>query len=108
VRNACEATAGANPRVSVQVTGEEDGVQVTVSDNGPGIDPEVMQNLFHFGMTTKGELGNGIGLWTVKHLMDKHHGEVEFDSKQGLGTTVRLWWPAKAEQPTREMLLAGD
>jgi signal transduction histidine kinase len=108
VRNACEAATGSNPRVGVEIAGMGDGVQVTVSDNGPGIDPAIMQNLFHFGMTTKGEQGNGIGLWTVKHLMDKHHGEVEFDSKPGGGTTVKLWWPAKVEQPEREMLLAGD
>lgn len=108
VRNACEATVGVGPQVSVKVTGTGDGVQVTVSDTGPGIDPAVMQNLFNFGTTTKGEQGNGIGLWTVKHLMDKHHGEIELESEPGKGTTVRLWWPANLDQRNREMLLAGD
>jgi signal transduction histidine kinase len=108
LRNACEATSGAGSRVSVKVAEEGDGVEVTVSDTGPGIDPEVMQHLFHFGMTTKGEQGNGIGLWTVKHLMDKHHGLVAVESTIGRGTTVRLWWPAKADQQNQEMLLAGD
>ena len=108
VRNACEATAGVGSQVSVSVAGRSDGVQVTVRDTGPGIDPAIMRNLFSFGTTTKGEQGNGIGLWTVKHLMDKHRGEIELDSEPGRGTTVRLWWPAKVDQQDREMLLAGD
>lgn len=108
IRNACEAAVGRGSRVLVQVTGEEDGVQVTVSDTGPGIDPEVMQNLFSFGMSTKGNKGNGIGLWTVKHLMDKHHGEVKVDSAVGKGTSFRLWWPAKVEQESGDLMMAGD
>lgn len=106
IRNACEATAGKGPRVSVRVAGETNGVQVTVSDTGPGIDPIVMENLFNFGMTTKGEQGNGIGLWTVKLLMNKHHGDVEVDSVPGRGTNVRLWWPAKADQEDAQLMLA--
>jgi signal transduction histidine kinase len=108
IRNACEATVGRGSRVSVKVAGEGDGVQVTVSDSGPGIDPEIMRNLFSFGLSTKGDQGNGIGLWTVKHLMDKHHGEVKVDSAAGRGTSFRLWWPAKAEQESGDLLMAGD
>ncbi|MBB5056021.1 signal transduction histidine kinase [Granulicella aggregans] len=108
IRNACEAAGGRGSRVLVQVAGEEDGVQVTVSDTGPGIDPEIMRNLFSFGMSTKGNKGNGIGLWTVKHLMDKHHGEVKVDSAVGRGTSFQLWWPAKVEQESGDLLMAGD
>ncbi|WP_263376650.1 sensor histidine kinase [Granulicella aggregans] len=108
IRNACEAAVGRGSRVLIQVQGEEDGVQVTVSDTGPGIDPEIMQNLFSFGKSTKGSKGNGIGLWTVKHLMDKHHGEVKVDSVVGRGTSFRLWWPAKVEQERADLLMAGD
>jgi len=108
IRNACEAAIGRGSKVLVQVKGEKDGVQATVSDTGPGIDPEIMQNLFSFGMSTKGNKGNGIGLWTVKHLMDKHHGEVKVDSVIGRGTSFRLWWPAKVEQESADLLMAGD
>jgi signal transduction histidine kinase len=108
IRNACEAAIGRGSRVLVEVAGDEDGVQVTVSDTGPGIDPEVMRNLFSFGMSTKGNKGNGIGLWTVKHLMDKHHGEVKVESAAGRGTIFRLWWPAKVQQESGDLLMAGD
>ena len=108
VRNACEAVGGFGSKVSVKVVGEDDGVQVTVSDTGPGIAPEIMQNLFSFGMSTKGNQGNGIGLWAVKHLMDKHHGEVKVDSFAGRGTSFRLWWPVKVEQESADLVMAGD
>ena len=108
IRNACEAAVGRGSRVLVKVIGEEDGVQVTVNDTGPGIDPEIMRNLFTFGMSTKGNKGNGIGLWTVKHLMDKHHGEVKVDSVVGRGTSFQLWWPARVEQESADLMMAGD
>jgi two-component system phosphate regulon sensor histidine kinase PhoR len=44
-------------------------------------------------MTTKGEQGNGMGLWTVKHILNKHHGGITVQSERGEGTRLNLWWP---------------
>jgi signal transduction histidine kinase len=93
VRNACEAT-DPNTSVRVELTGKPSGVSVTISDSGPGIDPDILPNLFNFGVSTKGSMGNGMGLWTVKHILDKHRGEIKITSQQGQGTRVQLWWPA--------------
>jgi signal transduction histidine kinase len=93
VRNACEATAGTRGRVSVTITGQPVGVEIVVLDQGGGIDPAVMQTLFQFGSSTKGARGNGMGLWTVKHIVTKHGGRIAVESKPGEGTRFTLWWP---------------
>jgi signal transduction histidine kinase len=93
VRNACEAVMNAGESVTVSLTGGSAGVEVMVSDEGPGIDAGIVPTLFEFGVSTKGEHGNGLGLWTVKHLLTKHGGEVELVEKSGPGACFRLWWP---------------
>ncbi len=93
VRNACEASADTHGRVRVTLTGQPVGVEIVVEDNGNGIDPIVMANLFQFGSSTKGARGNGMGLWTVKHIVTKHGGKISVQSKPGEGTRFTLWWP---------------
>jgi len=95
VRNACEATAPGGPGVSINLTGSPAGVEVAIVDHGIGIDPAVLATLFQFGVTTKGDQGNGIGLWSVKHIVTRHGGTVNVTSIPGEGTTVTLWWPRR-------------
>ncbi len=95
VRNACEASAGTTGRVSVALTGQPIGVEIVVADHGCGIDPVAMENLFQFGASTKGASGNGMGLWTVKHIVTKHGGSIAVESKLGKGTRFAIWWPRK-------------
>jgi signal transduction histidine kinase len=96
IRNACEAIVQQGGHVKVSLTGSADGVGVLVSDEGVGIDAATLPHIFEFGMTTKGSQGNGMGLWTVKHIVDKHHGRVLIASTPGRETRVELWWPRVA------------
>lgn len=93
IRNACEAVTDNQTSITVEIAGSDSGVQIIVADQGPGIDPELVPHLFEFGKTTKGAQGNGMGLWTVKHIVSKHGGDVEVHSSRNQGTRVRLWWP---------------
>ena len=93
VRNACEASAGTRGQVRVSLIGQPVGVEIVVEDNGCGIDRAVMAKLFEFGASTKGVRGNGMGLWTVKHIVTKHGGKINVESKLGKGTRFTLWWP---------------
>jgi two-component system sensor histidine kinase DctS len=95
IRNACEASIGATSRVVVKILGTESDVEVTVSDEGVGIDPSALSKIFDFGFSTKGTSGNGMGLWTVKHIVTKHQGRIDIESEQGKGTRVRLTWPRR-------------
>lgn len=93
VRNSCEAIPGPGGNVSVKFIGHADGVEVIVADEGVGIEAEFLPTLFQFGATTKGEKGNGMGLWTVKHILDRHHATISVKSVRGEGTRFDLWWP---------------
>ena len=93
VRNACEATSRKNAKVSVIMTGRQDAVEVVVADQGSGIDPAVLPNLFQFGASTKGERGNGMGLWLVKHLVEKHGGTIHVETRLDGGTRFTVIWP---------------
>jgi signal transduction histidine kinase len=93
VRNACEATIRPGAHVTIKLTGRERDVEVVVADQGSGIDPAVMGALFQFGRSTKGEQGNGMGLWTVKHILTRHGGDISVQSLLGVGTSFTLNWP---------------
>jgi signal transduction histidine kinase len=93
IRNACEAVTRPGTRVTIALNGKSAGVAVAVADEGPGIAPEILPKLFQFGVSTKGEAGNGMGLWTVKQILERHGGAVEVESALGQGARFNLWWP---------------
>jgi len=104
VRNACEAVTKSGTKLTVELSGDSSGVQVSVADQGAGIAAELLPKIFEFGVTTKGAEGNGIGLWTVKRLLNKHGGAIKIHSMTGEGTRVDLWWPRSAALLSEEVL----
>lgn len=92
LRNACEASSQGQ-KIVVELTEQGASVEVVVKDEGVGIAPDLLPSLFKFGITTKGREGNGMGLWTVKHILRKHGGDVRVRSAVGEGTQVELAWP---------------
>ncbi len=99
VRNACEATTSKGGKVNVTLTGLPDAVEVVVADKGSGIDPIVLVKLFQFGASTKGDRGNGMGLWVVKQLVEKHGGTIDLETVVGQGTRFTIVWPREFPQP---------
>jgi signal transduction histidine kinase len=93
VRNACEATTVGGGVVKISLTGKPTRVEIMVADQGYGIDPAIIPTLFQFGSSSKGEHGNGMGLWTVKHILAKHGGSIGVASTPGHGTRFTMWWP---------------
>jgi signal transduction histidine kinase len=93
VRNACEATTRRGAKVRIGIEGRRDDVLVAVEDQGGGIPPELLQNIFQFGVSTKGDRGNGMGLWAVKKLIVRHGGTIGVESTVGKGTMFRISWP---------------
>jgi signal transduction histidine kinase len=69
-------------------------VEVSVSDEGPGIAERVRTTLFEPFVTTRPEgKGTGLGLSTVLMVVERHNGKVDFDSQQGRGSTFRITLP---------------
>ncbi len=67
-------------------------VHFKVADNGAGIAPEMLKKLFTPFSTSK-ETGTGLGLATVKKVVEAHRGEVKVSSQAGTGTQVEIWLP---------------
>ena len=92
------------PRLVIAVAGEPDGVRVDVTDNGPGIDPEVLPRIFEPRFTTKHgrvRFGLGLGMGLAKSVVDAHGGTIAVDSRPGrTRVTVRL--PAELPQRATE------
>jgi two-component system sensor kinase FixL len=78
--------------VRVSVVDEHDGVVVTISDEGPGIAPEIRERLFQPFQTTKAR-GTGLGLATAKRLVEAHAGTIAIDCPPAGGTTVTIRLP---------------
>jgi len=89
-----------NPRTVVILSARRDGdrVLVAVADQGPGIPPGEIPNLFaEFTKTsvkpTAGEKSTGLGLAIVKRLVEAHDGEVWAESRLGEGSTFKFTLP---------------
>ena len=88
--------------------GHEEGVRITLADNGTGMAPEVQQRVFAPFFTTKSEVGTGIGLWVTKCLIEQRGGYVSFRSRQGdqSGTVMSFFVPGsntRRESPVQTM-----
>ena len=100
VRNACEASPRGGSNVTLTLAGLAEHVEIIVADEGIGIPPEVLPTIFQFGQTTKGSQGNGMGLWTVKHIVDKHGGTIRVHSEPNKGATFTIEWPRNINTST--------
>jgi len=70
-------------------------VVLEVEDSGTGIPPEVQERLFDPFFSTK-ENGTGLGLPIAAKIIDQHNGLLDFDTREGHGTTFRVILPAAA------------
>ena len=79
----------------------KDGVWIIVADNGPGMDPEIRDDVFKPFITGK-KTGTGLGLAIVQNIMRAHKGEVVIHSEQGEGTEMKLFFPNGKERDGEE------
>jgi two-component system cell cycle sensor histidine kinase/response regulator CckA len=73
-------------------------VRIEIQDNGTGIPENIRDRIFEACFTTKPG-GSGLGLATVKSIMQQHGGGISIESKNGRGTTVSLMLPAAVHRP---------
>jgi signal transduction histidine kinase len=96
---------GANIEVKAQVIGDE--VEVSVSDNGPGIPETQLDHIFErfvrgdAGLTQRVG-GTGLGLAISKSLVELHGGTIEADSTVGAGSSFRFRIPLRGPAPSVE------
>jgi signal transduction histidine kinase/putative methionine-R-sulfoxide reductase with GAF domain len=95
IENALDAMNGKGV-ITISGSADNDWVEVKVSDNGPGIPPELHDHIFDLnysgrGASRPGKLG--FGLWWVKTLMTRLEGNVSIQSDGAHGTTFVLRMP---------------
>jgi len=94
LQNAREALNGSGNIEVHAHYGDNDTLQIVISDDGPGIQFEKLDKIFEAYFSTK-EKGTGLGLAIVKHNVELYGGAVRVESELGKGTRFVLLFPAK-------------
>jgi PAS domain S-box-containing protein len=101
IANAIDALEKTGTRICLRVHDAVDlrqqraGLKVTVADDGAGMTPQTVSNLFQAFYTTKGSKGTGVGLWVSQGIVAKHGGWIRVRSRTGTrhGTCFVVFLP---------------
>ncbi len=93
--NALDAVAEKLGERKVSLTWERvtGGVQIRVTDNGKGIPRKILRRIFEPFFSYGKNKGTGLGMATVKKIIEEHGGSIEVQSEEGEGTMVILTIP---------------
>jgi PAS domain S-box-containing protein len=107
VRNAVDAMPGGGAvrvRLWRQAGSEGDEVCIEVSDQGPGVAPELLEKIFLPFFSTK-DRGSGLGLAVAYSVIQNHGGRIQVSSGQPTGASFRITLPAaESRESTPEVL----
>jgi PAS domain S-box-containing protein len=77
------------------------GIRITFADDGPGIPPNTLPRIYEAFFTTKGNSGNGLGLWITSEIIHRHNGRIRVRSSQSParhGTVFSIFLPCQASE----------
>jgi signal transduction histidine kinase len=98
--NACEATAGEDGQINVDLREVPGGLQIRVSDNGRGIPESIRGKLFEPFISYGKENGTGLGLTVVQKIVQDHGGDVIVEKTSDEGTVFRITLPMVSSSST--------
>lgn len=94
ISNSIRYKNGKDPVIKVDARIENDKVNLSIEDNGKGIEKKHLSNLGKmFYRATDEGAGSGLGLYIVKETLQKLHGSMAIESQEGKGTTVKFQIP---------------
>jgi len=105
IMNAIDAMPrGGNLWINTELSDDENEIKIQVRDDGAGIAPDVLPQIFEPFLTTK-ESGRGVGLGLAisRGIVERHQGRIEVKSELGRGSTFTVTLPAQDD----DALLAG-
>ncbi|MDO8990682.1 MAG: ATP-binding protein [Sideroxyarcus sp.] len=88
--------------ITVAVASTKTGTELSVEDNGPGIDPQHRERVFErfYRILGSGQSGSGLGLAIVAEVAKRHHAEFKLDAGQdGKGTRFSVHFPPLPTEP---------
>jgi len=89
-------------RLTLHVRGEDDRAVVSIADTGRGMSPEVQRLAFEPFFTTRStEGGSGLGLSLAQEIAHRYQGSIGVSSREGVGTTFTLSFPAITAEAAR-------
>ncbi|MCU6754179.1 sensor histidine kinase [Bovifimicola ammoniilytica] len=94
VKNAYEALdfSKSSPSICVELSCNNSNLTISIKDNGQGISPEHLTNIFSPMVSYKSN-GTGLGLPISKKIIESHNGTISVDSAIGIGTTFIITLP---------------
>lgn len=95
IDNAVDALNGKG-EMTVLLRVEQEQAEISISDNGCGIPPEILPRLMMEGATFGKANGNGLGLFHARTTVERMGGTIRIESTVGKGTTVRLRLPLES------------
>lgn len=97
--NAAQAVrARGNGKITIETRAVGDFIEIAVSDDGVGIPPDNLAQIFSCGFTTRrDDGGSGLGLAISKEIVDAHAGSLEVKSHVGVGTTFTVRLPKQLQ-----------
>ena len=106
VQNAYESMeeSGGTLRVEVRTATREarEGIEVVLSDTGPGVPEKLLEEIFNPFVTTK-KTGVGLGLSIVSKIVDGHHGFIHVENGRQGGAVFTLFFPMEEVAKTHEL-----
>jgi signal transduction histidine kinase len=79
--------------ITLKAHKKPDGINITISDTGKGISPEIANIIYTPFMSGK-KHGYGLGIPTAKLIVESHGGDLSFTSKLDEGTVFTIWLPS--------------
>ncbi len=87
------------PHLRLSAKAVDQYIDLQVQDNGKGVDPSRMEDVFSLFKTSKSE-GMGVGLWLSRSIVETHGGRLTFESEPGHRTVFTLRLPSLPASPT--------
>jgi PAS domain S-box-containing protein len=89
-------------RLTIEIHERDDQAVMAITDTGQGMSPEVQRLAFEPFFTTRAsEGGSGLGLALAQEIVQRYGGQVRLNSREGVGTSFVLAFPAVAAEPGR-------
>lgn len=98
--NACKYAPGSVVHVGVEAGAE--GVVIAVRDDGPGIAQQHVERIFERferAVSTSNYAGLGLGLYVTRQIAEVHGGRIEVETREGVGSTFRVYLPRWTAEP---------